>query len=587
MSDQVIDRLRIIIGGESGGLEGALDRASAKLSAFGANVAKAGAALGAGITAAAIGLGVAMEHAIDKADELGKAAQRMGIPVEQLSTLASAAGKSGIGIEQLSTSVSKLSKNMSALAGGKLTGDAEAAFEALHVSVTKAGGGLKGTSDIIVELAGKFAGFEDGAAKSALAIAIFGKSGAEMIPLLNKGSEGLRSMMEEAQRLGLVIDEKTAKSAEAFNQSLTRLGKVKDSIVLKISVGLLPALESVSGALVKASKDSDLMKTASDGLNTVFKFGTEVGMTLVVVIQRVSAEINGLVQAAKLMAGGEFSKGFAVARAAGEETDRAFAALHEKLATFWDAPAAAIEAKAPEIGRKLAAPVISASTEAQRWHEVYEQLLTQHQQIFESARTPAEQLAFTISQLSAAYERGGITAETFSRATQLAAERAKATWDLAGASIAGSFATIAGSFSANSKSMLVAGKAFAIVQAIISTYTGMAKALEMMFPANIAAAAVVAAKGFAFVAAIQGQTIPTFATGGTGVVGGSGGVDSQLVSLRATPGEIVSVQRPDSLGGGQVVNLTLNGDRFRKDDFRDLIESINGAIRMGYRINLV
>jgi hypothetical protein len=38
---------------------------------------------------------------------------------------------------------------------------------------------------------------------------------------------------------------------------------------------------------------------------------------------------------------------------------------------------------------------------------------------------------------------------------------------------------------------------------------------------------------------------PGFSTGGSFKVGGSGGVDSQLIKLRATPGEMIDVRRGD------------------------------------------
>jgi hypothetical protein len=56
-----------------------------------------------------------------------------------------------------------------------------------------------------------------------------------------------------------------------------------------------------------------------------------------------------------------------------------------------------------------------------------------------------------------------------------------------------------------------------------------------------------------------------FATGGGFTVGGSGGVDSQLVSFRASPGERVSIGRAGQSpsegtagGGGGVVNVSID-----------------------------
>lgn len=45
--------------------------------------------------------------------------------------------------------------------------------------------------------------------------------------------------------------------------------------------------------------------------------------------------------------------------------------------------------------------------------------------------------------------------------------------------------------------------------------------------------------------------IPGFSTGGSFKVGGSGGIDSKLVSMRLTPGEMVDVRRPGQDGGPQ------------------------------------
>ena len=50
------------------------------------------------------------------------------------------------------------------------------------------------------------------------------------------------------------------------------------------------------------------------------------------------------------------------------------------------------------------------------------------------------------------------------------------------------------------------------------------------------------------------------ATGGTFKVGGTGGTDGKLVSLKASPGEIVSVQQPGHAGGGGVTNVTYQID---------------------------
>src|SRR5438128_517108 len=108
MADTVLDRLRIIIGGDAAGLEGALDRASARLSSFGSTVAKAAAAIG--ISLSLKGVADSITGAIDRLDAIGKAAQKAGAPVDEFGKLASAAGKAGVPLDELTLSMEKLGR---------------------------------------------------------------------------------------------------------------------------------------------------------------------------------------------------------------------------------------------------------------------------------------------------------------------------------------------------------------------------------------------------------------------------------------------------------------------------------------------
>src|SRR5262249_11659113 len=114
------------------------------------------------------------------------------------------------------------------------------------------------------ELADKFAGLEDSAAKTALAIAIFGKGGAGMIPLLNEGAKGLSDATAEAKQFGLVVDTQTAQAAAAFNDNLKRVNAALSGMIVQITAGMLPTMEQLSNAFVTAAKDSEGLVTVSN-----------------------------------------------------------------------------------------------------------------------------------------------------------------------------------------------------------------------------------------------------------------------------------------------------------------------------------
>ena len=68
--------------------------------------------------------------------------------------------------------------------------------------------------------------------------------------------------------------------------------------------------------------------------------------------------------------------------------------------------------------------------------------------------------------------------------------------------------------------------------------------------------------------------IMPFATGGSFDVGGAGGVDSQLVQFRASPGERVSVQRTGaSDGGGGSQQIVFNNNAIAPGESQVVFDS--------------
>lgn len=52
---------------------------------------------------------------------------------------------------------------------------------------------------------------------------VFGKSGLELVPLLNAGSDGIQTMIDRAKDLGLVFDEDAGAKADEFTDKLDEL----------------------------------------------------------------------------------------------------------------------------------------------------------------------------------------------------------------------------------------------------------------------------------------------------------------------------------------------------------------------------
>lgn len=248
MAKSVIGALRVDLGLNSAQFNTGIKTAQTRLASFGkaAGVALTGVAVAAAAAGAA--LGVMVKGAIDHADEIGKLSQRVGVSVEALSQLEFAAKLADVSLAELGTGLRKLSQNMLDLAAGRGQ-QAKTAFDALGISVKDATGELRASDDVLAEVAEKFSKMEDGTTKTALAVSLFGRSGAQLIPMLNAGRDGLQEMADEADRLGITLSGQTTARAEEFNDTLTRIQQIMQGVVNKIMEAALPALQSLAETL--------------------------------------------------------------------------------------------------------------------------------------------------------------------------------------------------------------------------------------------------------------------------------------------------------------------------------------------------
>lgn len=554
----VIGALRVVLGADTASFDQGLKQSQSGLAAFGATVSTGLAAVAAAAAAAAVAMGVALTRTIDDMDELNKTSQKLGIPVEQLSALAYAADLADVSFEQLSKGVGKLSKNM-VDAAAKPTGDAANAFRALGVSVLDSNGKLKSSEVLLGDLAEAFAGAPDGPKKTALAMAVFGKAGADLIPLLNGGRDSLNEMTAEARTFGAIVSTSAAKQAEAFNDNLTRLGYAVKGLFVQTAEKLLPTLVNLSAGMVEWAKNSGVLDTALTIISNTIKGLVTGGIILGAVFKSIAEYVSTVSSALGLLLQGEFSKawtriqtgvssvgdtakatfgtvkdlwtgattGAAAAAAATDEAtkkkkDFNTAALAGKNAvdSYIDSQNKSLAGQEAEIktfgllaGAKEAAKLqLQADTIARQNNttvtaaqQVQLDLLKQKTtdygmtlaglQMAQANLTPAQLFQQEQAKIQALFDAGKLSAEAYGQAMDNAAQRAGVSWDIAGASIAGSFASIAGSFSKESSAMATAAKVFGVIQGTISMFTGAAKALELPFPANIAAVATVLAKG--------------------------------------------------------------------------------------------
>jgi hypothetical protein len=198
-------------------------------------------------TAAAAGLANLAKSGADAADAAGKAAQSAGLQIDAYGRLAFAAEQNDVAAEAFGAAMSKLNKAIGeAATGGK---EAAAKFSALGVSIRDTHGRLRPTEDIVRDLAGAFAKLPDGAKKSALAINLFGKSGASLLPFLNEGKQGLIDLGTQAEQLGIVFTDAESNIGDAMGDALAEVSRASQGIGNKIGLLFAPAITAAAERL--------------------------------------------------------------------------------------------------------------------------------------------------------------------------------------------------------------------------------------------------------------------------------------------------------------------------------------------------
>lgn len=239
-----------------------------------------------------VGLSVAaftgwIRSAIDAADETNKMAQKIGVAVKDVAGLQLAFRQAGIEGGALQTSMSKLSV---AIANGN------DALVAMNINTRNADGTLKSTRQVLGEVADKFKSYEDGASKTALAVQLFGKAGADLIPLLNAGAESLDQFDEMARKLGLTITDETAARAEKFNDTLDLMGQGFKGISMQVMAELLPTLEGLADQFFSSMTEGDRLKRIAEGLSIGLK---GLYIAVVLVYEAVETMVDTLVTAGR------------------------------------------------------------------------------------------------------------------------------------------------------------------------------------------------------------------------------------------------------------------------------------------------
>ena len=281
------------LGNSMQGLQGQVKNAAAGFSSLkgavgGFAAAIAGSAIVGGLTAV-------VKRSIDAGDELFNLQAKTGVAANALIGIGNAAKLADVDMATLGKGITKLNVNLVKAAEGN---DALARkFAALGLQVKGTDGQVISADKAMKQIADRFADMPDGAQKAAAAVALFGKSGADLIPLLNEGAASM-------EKFTYKVSEDFAARSDLFNDTMTELGIKTQGFGMELTDALLPALQSileVFGDLFSTDQDwnalFDVIKGGMRAVATVIyatiKLVDVAIKNVVAYIQAVGAALKG------------------------------------------------------------------------------------------------------------------------------------------------------------------------------------------------------------------------------------------------------------------------------------------------------
>lgn len=496
MASAVIGALRVNLGIDSAAFQNGLKSAQSSMASFGQKLKIGMAAAATAAAAALTGVGYAIKGILQDAREFEKLAQISNAGFEEFQRLAYGAKTVGIEAEKLGDIFKDVNDRVGdfvATGGGpmkdffdniapKVGVTAEAfrnlsgpqALQLYYDSLVKAGASQQDLTFYMEAMA---------------------SDTTALIPLLANGGAEFARLAAEADKFGIVIDQRAGARAKEFNATLDRIGAVMKGVVTQIMSAALPAMQALADTFFNASGENERLKFVIDAAVISFKALASAGIATVDAFRALSMAIVGAYNAATLAVGGDFAGAGAALSKTWDDIGAVIAKSADDIKGIWsdiEKETAAVPDFVPRLTGQLGLP----------------QAVAAHKQAAKEVGDAWSGLREATRTNEAALDKFGDSAQEVAR-------------------------TVSSSVSSWVDSAI--DRTFSLREAVGGLLRDVGKMMVNR----------------AVMSLLGGFNLPGFANGGSFKVGGSGGVDSQLVAFKASPDETVSITKPGQVAGGQ------------------------------------
>lgn len=221
------------------------------------------------------------------ADDLMTQSSVTGLSTDALQEYAYMAELVDTDVSTITGSLTKLTRNMDSATKG--TGAAYEAFQKLGVDIYNTDGTLRDANDVFDEAIGKLGEVENQTERDALAMDLFGKSGQELNPIIDAGSDALEEFRKQAHETGYVLDGETLESLGNIDDSIQLLKNTMDTAKNQVATALMPIVAKITEAFVKWASSVDWVKVGETIGTVLEKIGKAIGVLIDIISKIVTA----------------------------------------------------------------------------------------------------------------------------------------------------------------------------------------------------------------------------------------------------------------------------------------------------------
>ena len=266
----------------------------------------------AGAITAVVGINASISkigESINMLDRLDEATEKTGSSFEDLSRIAKVARNFGDAFDPIEQGITKLAKGLAQI--DNPSSDAIRALNAIGVSAKDSSGQLRTAGDVYIDVAKKLQDYKDGAEKTAVANALFGKSGADLLPALNNLANGIGQVS--------ATQEASAKQAARLSDAFAQAKANVNGLFTELAIGLLPTLTNIATAINSVSGNFGTLNAVSNISSGILKAVAIAGFTVIDTFKGMGREIGARAAQLSALASLDFSGAKFIGQALAED----------------------------------------------------------------------------------------------------------------------------------------------------------------------------------------------------------------------------------------------------------------------------